>query len=80
MDKKITRVDGTTRYVKIDNTIYDTVPKDTTPTKVICECLFCGERFGGNAVGKCAIYCKNCRTKEAREKITEENNKINKKL
>ena len=77
MNKQFQRIEGSTRYVKIENTVYDTIPKDSTPTKVICECLFCGERFGGNATGKCAIYCSNCKTKENRNKIQDENNKIN---
>ena len=76
MDKKIQRIEGTTRYVKVNDTVYDTVPKDTTPTKVICECLFCGERFGGNVAGKCSLYCKNCKTLEQRKAISQENEKI----
>jgi len=72
------RVAGTTRYVKINNSIVDELPKDTTPTKVICECLFCGERFGGNVAGKCAMYCSNRKTKENRVKLAEENERIRK--
>ena len=75
--KKVEHMAGT-RYVKIDNSIFSTVPKDNTPTRTICECLFCGERFGGDANGKCAVYCKNCKTKEGRVKLAEENGRINK--
>lgn len=76
-NKKVEHIQGT-RYVKIDNNVFNTIPKDTTPTKTICECLFCGERFGGDANGKCAIYCKNCKTAEGRKKTQEENKIITK--
>lgn len=74
-EKKIERIAGT-RYVKINNKVFDTVGKDDTPTKTICECLNCGERFGGNVSGKCAMYCKNCRTQPERDAIDKENKKI----
>lgn len=34
--------------------------------KTVCICLHCGNRFGGDANGKCSLTCKNCRTEEAR--------------
>lgn len=73
--KKIERIQGT-RYVKIGDSIFNSAPTDKNTMKTICECLFCGERFAGDANGKCAVYCKTCRTIEGRKKITEENNKI----
>jgi hypothetical protein len=43
----------------------------------ICECSCCGERYSAPGFGeKCAMYCKNCRTAEARKKVKEENEKI----
>lgn len=47
-----------------------------TPKGVIGECSFCGDRYAGNQSGKCALYCKNCKTKTGREKIWEENKAI----
>lgn len=45
------------------------------PKGVICECIWCGDRFG-SANGTCASYCKECRTAEGRKKIKEANEKI----
>jgi hypothetical protein len=73
--KKVERIEGT-RYVKIGDSIFNTQAQPEAHLKTICECLFCGERFGGDANGKCSVYCKNCKTIEGRRKITEENKKI----
>jgi hypothetical protein len=75
MEEKAIRIEGT-KYVKIGDSIFNTAPKDPNTPRVICECVFCGERFGANAAGQCAVYCKNCKILESRKKITEENNKI----
>jgi hypothetical protein len=40
-----------------------------SPKGVICECVICGEHWGGGATGKCAQTCKNCRTVQGRNKI-----------
>ncbi len=78
MEQKIEKIEGT-RYVKIGDSIFNTISKsDSVSSKVICECLFCGERFGGDANGKCAVYCKNCRVKENRAEITRQNEEIRK--
>jgi hypothetical protein len=75
MEQKPQRIEGT-RYVKIGHNVFNTIGKDDTPTKTICECLNCGDRFGGDANGKCAIYCKRCKTAEGRKQIQEENDKL----
>lgn len=41
-------------------------PAKAEKLKTVCICLHCGNRFGGDANGKCALTCKNCRTEEAR--------------
>jgi len=46
------------------------------PKKVICLCSWCGDRYGGDVSGKCAMYCKNCRTADARRALKEENDAI----
>ena len=46
---------------------------------VICECCHCGERFG-SMNGTCAVTCKNCRVKEQRKIMDEQNRGIFKKL
>ena len=69
------RIEGT-RHVKLNNTVYSTVAKDAPTLKTICECLWCGERFGGDVSGKCAMYCKNCRTAAGRKEVTDANNLI----
>jgi len=77
MDKKnYTRVAGTTRYIKMGDMVCDTIAKDAPALKTICECLWCGDRYGADASGKCKMYCKNCSTKEGRKKIREENEAI----
>lgn len=43
---------------------------------VTCLCTHCGEIYGANAGGQCALYCKDCRTAEGRKKIDAENAKI----
>jgi hypothetical protein len=68
--KKVERIDGT-RYVKIGNSVFDTVGKDAPSMQTICECLFCGDRFAG-ASGKCSIYCKRCKTAESRKDVQDE--------
>ena len=73
--KKVERIPGTT-YVKIDNSVFNTVPKDASQTKTQCLCLWCGDKFGGNAAGQCAIYCKNCKKVEQRKQMKEENEAI----
>jgi hypothetical protein len=73
--KKVERIPGT-HYVKVGDSIFNTIPKDTEPKKVVCLCLYCGEKFGGNAAGQCAVYCKNCKTIENRKKMTAENKVI----
>jgi hypothetical protein len=73
--KKIERVPGTT-YVKIDNSVFNTVPKEVSQTKAQCLCLWCGDKFGANAAGQCAIYCKNCKKVEGRKQIKEQNEAI----
>jgi hypothetical protein len=50
--------------------------KSDSPKGVICECIHCGDRWGAGASGKCALTCKNCGTKEGRERIRKENAKI----
>ena len=75
--KKIERVPGT-NYVKIDNSIFNTVPKDESQTKTQCLCLWCGDKFGANAAGQCAVYCKNCKKVSERKALREENEKIDK--
>lgn len=42
--------------------------KPEIPKGTICECSVCGERWGAG-VGKCALTCKNCRTKEGRQRV-----------
>lgn len=76
MEEKITYVEGTDKYVRKGNSVYKVFKETDTPKKVICECLWCGERFGANSAGQCAIYCKRCKTAEGRQKIKEENDKI----
>ena len=48
------------------------------PKGTICLCCHCGERYGGNAAGGCALYCSTCKTKPMRDKIDEENEQIKK--
>lgn len=52
--------------------------EDDTPKGTICLCLHCGEKFGANAQGKCAITCKRCKTEESRQAMCKENKEINK--
>ena len=40
-----------------------------------CICSHCGERYGSNN-GKCAKYCKTCRTKEGRDEIDKQNKEL----
>lgn len=47
------------------------------PKSVICLCSHCEERFASNN-GICAMFCKNCRTKEARQSLNAENDEIKK--
>lgn len=42
------------------------------PKTVICLCMNCEDRFGSNN-GACAMFCRNCKTKEDRAKINKEN-------
>ena len=72
--QKATRIEGT-RYVKIGTGVFDTAPQDKNKLKTICECLWCGERFGANVAGQCAMYCKNCKTKAGREAVQQANEK-----
>jgi hypothetical protein len=46
------------------------------PKKTICLCCHCGERFGGDANGNCALFCKSCRKSEDRKRMDTENKKI----
>lgn len=48
------------------------------PKGTICLCMNCEERFGSNN-GVCAMFCKNCKTKEQRAAMKEENDEIMKK-
>jgi len=73
--KKVERIPGT-HYVKIDHNIYNTLPADAEPKRVICLCLFCGDKFGGNAAGKCSVYCAKCKKAENRKQMMEENEVI----
>jgi len=73
--KKVDRIAGT-HYVRIGHSVYNTLPANTEPKKVICLCLFCGDKFGGNAAGQCAIYCAKCKKAEARKSMLEENEVI----
>jgi len=66
------RVDGTANYVIKNNTVFR-INKDDKPLKTICLCLFCGEKFGANSAGQCAVYCSACRSKEQRDKTAEAN-------
>lgn len=50
------------------------------PKKVICLCSWCGSRFGGDVSGKCAMYCKFCKTAEARRELKAENDEIFRKF
>jgi hypothetical protein len=45
------------------------------PKSTICLCMHCEERFGSNN-GTCAMFCKNCKTKEQRAEITRQNKEI----
>lgn len=72
---KITRVPGTSNYAIKNNTVFR-INQEEKALKTVCLCLFCGEKFGGDANGKCAIYCKNCRTKEQRDQMAKENEEI----
>ena len=73
--KKVTRIPGT-HYVKIDSSIYNTLPANTEPKKTVCLCLYCGEKFGGDANGNCSIYCKNCKKVENRRNQDKKNEEI----
>lgn len=56
--------------------MYSSRPKSmdsALPKSVICECGWCGNRYGGDSAGRCAFYCKTCSTAEGRAKIKEEN-------
>ena len=41
----------------------------------VCMCSHCGEQFGSNS-GKCALYCKYCKTKPQRQAMCDENREI----
>jgi len=73
--KKVERIPGT-HYVKIDHSVYNTQPNNEPKMKTICLCLFCGDKFGGNAAGQCSIYCSKCKKAEARKSMLEENEVI----
>ncbi len=45
------------------------------PKGTICLCMNCEERFGSNN-GVCAMFCKNCKTKEQRAAMKAENDAI----
>ncbi len=47
------------------------------PKQVICLCMNCEDRYGSNS-GKCAMFCKNCNTKEKRAAMAAENEKFKK--
>jgi len=70
-------IQGSSQYVMEGDSVKSIFKKDDTPTSVICECTWCGERFGSNG-GKCALYCKSCKTVEQRRKVREENEQIRK--
>lgn len=48
---------------------------EVLPKSTICTCMNCEDRFGSNN-GVCAMFCKNCKTKEQREAMRVENEKI----
>jgi len=73
--KKVERIPGT-HYVKIDHNVFNTIPANTEPKRVICLCLFCGDKFGGNATGQCSVYCAKCKKSENRKAMLEENKRI----
>jgi hypothetical protein len=45
------------------------------PKSVICICMNCEDRFGSNN-GVCAMFCKNCKTKEMRAALNAENARL----
>lgn len=73
--KKVERIPGT-HYARIDHNVYNLLPANAEPKKVICLCLFCGDKFGANAAGQCSIYCTKCKKAENRKKLMEENETV----
>jgi len=71
----VRRVEGTSNYAIKNNTVFR-INKDDKPLKTVCLCLFCGEKFGGDASGKCKVYCKFCEKKENRDQMAKENEEI----
>jgi hypothetical protein len=45
------------------------------PKSTICICANCEDRFGSSS-GKCAMFCKNCKTRAQREAMNSENEAI----
>lgn len=48
---------------------------EALPKSTICLCMNCEDRFG-SANGVCAMFCKNCKTKEQREAMRRENEAV----
>lgn len=57
--------------------MYEKAPKkeEAGPTGTVCLCGWCGDRFASNS-GKCAFYCKNCKTADQRKALKAENDHL----
>ena len=59
-----------------DSKVNDILKTTQNKLKVICQCAHCGERYGGNVSGGCAMYCGTCKTKPQRDAIDKANKQV----